>query len=243
MKGIIKTYLPEKKYGFIKGDDGKNYFFHENEFKKIASQCLCEDMYVSFDQKANPKGYKALNCSIIDPAEILTYILPEKFITSKSTEIRGWEVMEKGNWVIHGSSAQSPEIAKRNIITRAKFLGANALLNFTYYKTEGSSGNYYYTIHNYAGRIISIAKKSPKGSCSISDFNGMNEKAELTEKQFIVQTKRAKKIRILILSISFLALTLIVKGVIFWALSLLILSFIFSNAITSEYWLKRIKKT
>ena len=29
MKGTITTYLPEKLYGFIKGDDGKDYFFHE----------------------------------------------------------------------------------------------------------------------------------------------------------------------------------------------------------------------
>ena len=29
MKGTISTYLPEKQYGFIKGEDGKDYFFHE----------------------------------------------------------------------------------------------------------------------------------------------------------------------------------------------------------------------
>ena len=27
MQGEIKTYLPDKHYGFIKGDDSKDYFF------------------------------------------------------------------------------------------------------------------------------------------------------------------------------------------------------------------------
>jgi cold shock CspA family protein len=43
MKGTIKTYLPEKQYGFIKGDDGKDYFFHESEFRvKSNIGKLCE---------------------------------------------------------------------------------------------------------------------------------------------------------------------------------------------------------
>ncbi len=75
MKGIIKTYLSEKKYGFIKGDDGKDYFFHVNEFRdKQHISNICEEAFVTFDQQATPKGYKAKNCSLINTADVATYV-------------------------------------------------------------------------------------------------------------------------------------------------------------------------
>lgn len=47
MQGTIKTSLPEKQYGFIKGDDGKDYFFHESQFKdKTHIGKLCEEAIV-----------------------------------------------------------------------------------------------------------------------------------------------------------------------------------------------------
>ena len=85
MKGTIKTYLPEKKYGFIRGDDDKDYFFHESEFRnKSHIENLCEEAFVNFDQQATPKGYKAKNCSLLDSSNVFTYITPDEFITSKS---------------------------------------------------------------------------------------------------------------------------------------------------------------
>jgi cold shock CspA family protein len=58
MKGTIKSYLPEQRYGFIKGDDGKDYFFHENEFRDRSQVAkLCEEAFVDFEQQATPKGY------------------------------------------------------------------------------------------------------------------------------------------------------------------------------------------
>ncbi|MEJ2612914.1 MAG: cold shock domain-containing protein [Candidatus Thiodiazotropha sp.] len=150
MKGTIKTYLPEKNYGFIKGDDGKAYFFHESEFRdKSHLSKLCEEAFVNFDQQATPKGYKAKNCSLINPSEVLTYITPDEFIAAKSSSVRGWDVIEYGNWIVHGSSSDSPDTAKRDVINRATSIGANALIKLEYYKTTGSRGNYKYSIHNF----------------------------------------------------------------------------------------------
>jgi cold shock CspA family protein len=71
--GVIKTYLPEKKYGFIKGDDGKDYFFHQNAFKdKKQIAMISEEAYVSFDQKATPKGYRAVDITLKNASDKIT---------------------------------------------------------------------------------------------------------------------------------------------------------------------------
>lgn len=68
MRGIVKTYLPEKQYGFIKGDDGKDYFFHYSSFvNKNDVDKVYEDLYLDFEQKATPRGYSAVKIKLLDP--------------------------------------------------------------------------------------------------------------------------------------------------------------------------------
>ena len=33
MIGTVTSYLTDRNYGFIKGEDGKDYFFHGSSFK------------------------------------------------------------------------------------------------------------------------------------------------------------------------------------------------------------------
>jgi cold shock CspA family protein len=74
--------------GFTKGDDGKDYFFHESEFRdKHQITYLYEDAYLRFDQQATSRGYKAINCSVINPSEVRKYITPGEFIVSKSNSV------------------------------------------------------------------------------------------------------------------------------------------------------------
>lgn len=199
MKGTVKTFLPEKKYGFIKGDDGKDYFFHTNEFRdKGHIPNICEEAYVGFEQKATPKGYKAKSCYLIDPSEVTTYITPDNFITSKSEGVRGWEVYEKGKWFVHGTSEHSPEAAKKEAILHAEMLGANALTNLEYYKTTGSKpgtgkGTYNYTIHNFRGRITTLAKKNSRGNLSEDNLTGINTQARELKNHFAEKTKTSKR--------------------------------------------------
>jgi hypothetical protein len=57
MKGIINTWLPEKGYGFIKGDDGKDYYFNIKYLQeKSHISALAEALPIAFDQQATPKG-------------------------------------------------------------------------------------------------------------------------------------------------------------------------------------------
>ena len=63
-QGKVKVYNRNKRYGFIKGDDGTDYFFHETG--------LSEGIYVEDNDKVEftvedgDRGKKAVDISIID---------------------------------------------------------------------------------------------------------------------------------------------------------------------------------
>jgi CspA family cold shock protein len=62
--GTVKFFNKSKRYGFVKGDDGEDYFFHESG--------LSEGIYVQDNDKVEFKvidgdrGKKAVEISIID---------------------------------------------------------------------------------------------------------------------------------------------------------------------------------
>ena len=193
MRGTITTYLPEKGYGFIKGEDGKDYFFHQSEFSdKSQIAKLCEAAFISFDQQATPKGYQAKNCSLIDAPDVVTFNAPDEFITSKSNAIRGWEVMEVGDWIIHGTARDSPDAAKRDAIDNAMLIKANALLNLEYYKTTGSEGNYKFSVHHFRGRSAVLAKRHAQGNLRLEDLSGLNPRASILKTHLANKTTRSK---------------------------------------------------
>lgn len=193
MKGTIKTYLPEKKYGFIKGDDGKDYFFHESEFSNSAHKAnICEDAYVNFEQVATPKGYKAKCCLLENSSDVLTYVVPNEVYISKSSDIKGWDTLELGEWLIEVSSTDSPDAAKKEAVRRAEQLGANAILNLEYFKTTGSNGNYQFSVHNYRGRVATIAKRNSKGPHSVEQLTGLNERAEVLKTKLFEQSQSSR---------------------------------------------------
>lgn len=207
MKGIITTYLPQKKYGFIKGDDGKDYFFHEAEFRDRSQIAyLCEDAFVDFDEQATPKGYKAKNCSLIDPKKVLTYTVPDEFTVVRSENVRGWEIFEYGNWIVYGTSEDSPDDARKDVIDNARLIGANALIELEYYKTTGSEagtghGTHYFTIHNFRGRVVTLAKRSSRGRYRSDQLSGLNQRAESLKRRLVTQSNAARHRRNLVWSV------------------------------------------
>lgn len=245
MKGTIKTYLPEKKYGFIRGDDGKDYFFNESEFRdKSHIGKLCEEAFVNFDQQATPKGYKAKNCSLINPSEVLTFVTPDEFIASRSNGVRGWDVIEHGNWVVHGTSRDSPDSAKRDVIDSATRIGANALINLEYYKTTGSEagtgrGTHYYTVHNFRGRAVTLAKRNSKGNYRADELSGLNQRAEALKKTLVGQTKASKRKRNIVWLVIVLLSLFALGTEPSFIIVLIILGFIFGRSTDYDYWLER----
>lgn len=247
MKGTIRTYLPEKKYGFIKGDDGKDYFFHENEFRdKSQVAQLCEQAFVDFDQAATPKGYKARNCSLIDPSRVLTYATPDEFVASRSNDVRGWEIIERGNWIVHGTSRDSPDSARQQAITNATRVGANALVELEYYKTTGSEagtgrGTHHFTIHNFRGRIVTLAKRTATGRYTADQLAGLNQRAESLKAELVDQTRASRRKRNLVWSaLIVVSLLLLSAGTEPAAILILLLAgWIFGRSTDYDYWLQR----
>ncbi len=64
MIGKVRTYSKQKKYGFILGDDGKMYFFHESEIK-IPSRNLSEGYDVEFNILDGYPNPKAINVRLL----------------------------------------------------------------------------------------------------------------------------------------------------------------------------------
>jgi CspA family cold shock protein len=61
MKGKVKFFNKLKGFGFITGDDGKEYFLHQSEIKDSAM--LRENDSVTFDVKREDRGPRAINVS------------------------------------------------------------------------------------------------------------------------------------------------------------------------------------
>lgn len=59
MTGTIKRIKAENKYGFIRGEDGLEYFFHESGLKNATFDDLQEGQEVTFEDVDGSKGLRA----------------------------------------------------------------------------------------------------------------------------------------------------------------------------------------
>lgn len=62
MKGVVKFFNQVKGFGFIKGDEDKEYFVHSTGLNSGVE--LDEGVKVTFDTEKDEKGFKAVNVSI-----------------------------------------------------------------------------------------------------------------------------------------------------------------------------------
>ena len=203
MIGTVTSYLTDRNYGFIKGEDGKDYFFHGSSLKdKNDINKLCEDLILEFEQKATPKGYSAVNIRLLDNNITLKYNVPDTVYISKKDEIKSWEVIEESDWIITGTSSESSHSAKEDLINKANLIGANAIFYTNYYTKTGleagtGRGIHHYTIHNYVGRAMNIGKKSPDGKYSVQDLTLINKKASELKDYYKNKNKKSRKYRII----------------------------------------------
>jgi CspA family cold shock protein len=59
MNGTVKRLVSEKGFGFVAGQDGNEYFFHQSSCTEFDS--LREGQSVTFDKGQGPKGPRAEN--------------------------------------------------------------------------------------------------------------------------------------------------------------------------------------
>lgn len=61
MKGKVKFFNNEKRFGFITGDDGKDYFMHKSSLEN--DLIVDEDDLVEFSVEEGDRGLKAVKIS------------------------------------------------------------------------------------------------------------------------------------------------------------------------------------
>lgn len=61
MKGTVKWFNSEKGYGFITGEDGKDYFAHYSQIQCEGYKALDQGQAVTFDVVEGQKGPNAAN--------------------------------------------------------------------------------------------------------------------------------------------------------------------------------------
>ncbi|MDD6055355.1 MAG: cold shock domain-containing protein [Helicobacter sp.] len=165
LRGIVTSFDETKGYGFIKGDDKKDYFFHKNNFLDKNAE-IYDGLALEFDTKATPKGYSAYNIKALSD-EAVGYEAPSEFLVSKAMEIKGYKVLKVGQNTIESyttKARQNPQEARDALIQKAKSLGANALLGLNYQKGTlsdfWSGGRYKYTSHIFKAHLAVVGKKS-----------------------------------------------------------------------------------
>lgn len=62
MQGVIKKLTRDRFFGFIRAEDGVEYFFHQSELRDgMAFVDIEEGQAVQFDAQQGPKGPRAVN--------------------------------------------------------------------------------------------------------------------------------------------------------------------------------------
>jgi len=65
MHGTVKWFDPKKGYGFILGDDKKEYFVHFSAILTNGFKTLHEGDEVRFSTDVDKKGVKAINVEVL----------------------------------------------------------------------------------------------------------------------------------------------------------------------------------
>jgi len=75
MQGMISTYLAGKGYGFIRGEDQKDYFFRKESFlDALEVGRIADEVLVTFEECVTPKGYRANRLSLVSRVNVTTFV-------------------------------------------------------------------------------------------------------------------------------------------------------------------------
>lgn len=195
MEGTISSFLPSKGYGFLRGDDGRDYFVHCNDI--IEPDAVVEGQRVAFEESTTPKGYRARRVRPVALAGAVRYLLPDEVLTSRSAIIKGWDVLVRSHWIVSGSSRDSPDAAMRILREHASRIGATAVLVVEYCKTRGEEqgtgrGTHYFTIHHFHGHPVVVGKPSVHGTHSLGVLMGLDGVAAKLKRELVAMTRQSR---------------------------------------------------
>jgi len=195
VEGTISSFLPSKGYGFLRGDDGRDYFVHHDDI--IETQAVVEGQRVVFEESATPKGYRARRVRPMAVTGAVRYVLPDEVLTSRNATIKGWEVLVRSRWIVSGASRESPDAAMRMLQEHARHIGATAVLAVEYSKTRGEEagsgrGTHYFTIHHFHGRPVVVGKPSIHGTHFLGALIGLDGQAAKLKRELVAKTRRSR---------------------------------------------------
>ena len=174
--GEIISYLPEKHYGFIRSDDGKELFFLDSGVKYAKDlQALKEKVAVSFFMQPTNKSFKALEVEILklkDGEE--RYEVPlEVMIYQEEVDGRYKLLKDSYKYVIDYRGTSINEVVYK-AQSWATHFGCNALHHARLIRRTAQeltpSGMRYYTEFRYIGSPCFVGAKSVKGTVTKKDI-------------------------------------------------------------------------
>ena len=254
--GFVKSFLPSKGYGFISGEDGRDYFFHGRDVIGGARPIgVLDGLQVVFEPGVTAKGYRAYRVRFEDVPDGKFYEVPREFLVSKLSEIKGWEIVRSCDWIVVASGRGDPLEVKEQAKRLAASVGANGLTDLEYAREKGHEGNYIFTLHVVTGRPVFLARKSSSGSFLENDFPNISSKCAEIENRWTVDFNNAvvlirnnwrrAKVKAALLLVCFLLFIFIgipFLALVSIALSLSVLAYYWELEPKKQgFWLRRIK--
>jgi cold shock CspA family protein len=175
MYGKITSFTVEKGFGFIRGEDGKDYFFHVKDFAGERPNAFADGLPIIFDPIPTPKGYRAQDCKLLE-AQSLCFEVPDSILITNLDHIKGWEVIEACDWSVESGWHSDKEAAFDEFKKRIQILRANGVVQFKYIKGTDSENNYIFTTFKYTGRPVFVARVVVNGVLKKEDFHSINDR-------------------------------------------------------------------
>lgn len=151
LTGKVISYQENKKFGFIKGNDGTSYFFHisniDRKHKSRVSELKIGSL-VAFEAAAEPKGMAA---RYIEFVETYKASYSPSFKNYRKEAIPTERMEEYRD--LRTRYYKSPNDARDRLLEMAKESGANVLHSVNVKRVTWSSGNYRYSMHQALGTI------------------------------------------------------------------------------------------
>jgi cold shock CspA family protein len=188
VRGKVVSYISQKKYGFITGEDDESYFLHSSSLlDKANEKKLLKGVIVEFDPTPTPKGMSAKKVHV--PNVYFKKSLVDFFITKSSQPKFG--CVEKSH-SIETQFFKDPNEGREHIKKLAKETGCNSILNLSFEKNTFSSGNYQYTVHAFNGDFALVTESIP---CAIEQISKDSvNKLQLLISEFDNKFKRVQEI-------------------------------------------------
>jgi cold shock CspA family protein len=176
MEGVVRSYVAERRFGFIDGEDGKSYFFHANAFLDPSDQdAPLDGAILTFEPTATPKGLAAKRLALArDRAELWEPL--DEFLVTRGDGPHWGEIMAIGGPItVQGPG--SPDDLRSEIRQIAVAMDANALIGLRYSKSTGQSGNYRFSIHQFSATPVVLMRKRPTRDLSLLEASDRRLKA------------------------------------------------------------------